>query len=377
MKINRPTIASSHRLMQVNIDTRRIDTLGTMTNRAYIQASAMKLLGIGLASLLSMGSATAQVGMTQIRAGDMPVTVVYPTEAAAVHKQFGPFDLEVATDAAPSRDAHRLIVMSHGTGGDAFSLHTLARTLALAGFVVAQPEHRGDNWQDRSDSGVVSWQRRPGEVSKAIDAVAADVRFAGTVGFDRVGVYGISAGGGTALALAGADWSLWSWQHHCAAHSRDDSGFCLYGVRSEAEAIARAQSYLKPLPPNGDDLLAGARVSDPRIAAVAVSVPVGAIFTPQSLAAIRMPVGIVEAQADKVLKPEFHSGYVLAHCAACKLLDSVRGGGHFDTLSPWPESVAKAAAQAPGAQRNPAIDDARRQQSYDRIANFFDEHLLP
>jgi predicted dienelactone hydrolase len=313
--------------------------------------------------------------MTQFRAGDLPITVVYPTEALAKRQQFGPFDLVVAVDAAPSRGNRRLIVISHGTGGDAFTLHTLAATLALAGFIVAQPEHRGDNWQDQSDAGVVSWQRRPGEISRAIDALAADPRFAALLDFGRVGVYGMSAGGGTALALAGGDWSVASLLRHCAAHVGDDAGFCLYGLRTEADRQARRQDYLKPPRAEDEKPLAGALVRDSRITAIAVSVPVGAIFTPDSLAAIRLPVGVVEAQADLVLNPLYHSGYVLARCSSCTRLDSVAGGGHFDTLSPWPDSIARAAAAMPGAQRNPAVDDARRQQSYDRIARFFEAQL--
>ncbi|MEO8924601.1 MAG: dienelactone hydrolase, partial [Caldimonas sp.] len=238
-----------------------------------------------------------------------------------------------------------------------------------------QPEHRGDNWQDHSDAGLVSWQRRPLEISRAIDAVAADPRFSSHLKFDRVGVYGMSAGGVSGLALAGGDWSLADLKRHCSIHIRDDAGFCLYGVRSQAEAVARARSYATPFKEGDDTPLAGPRVKDPRVATVALSVPVAAIFTPESLAAIRIPVGIVEAQSDRVLNPVYHSGYVLAHCSACRRLDAVPGSGHFDTLSPWPQSIATAAAQAPGAQRNPAIDDARRQQSYDLIACFFSDEL--
>ena len=329
-----------------------------------------------VASILLVAPALAQVGMTQALGGDLPITIVYPTDEMSRHHTFGPFDLDVALDAAPSHGNGRLIVFSHGAGGDAYTLHTLARTLALAGFVVAQPEHRGDNRLDQSDSGIVSWTRRPAEIGQAIDAVAAIPRFSSALRLDRVGVYGVSAGGGTGLALAGADWSLATLRQHCTAHIQDDKGFCLYGALTVQESAARAQSYLDPLPAHGDDLLAGPRASDPRVAAVAVSVPVGAIFTPESLVAIRIPVGVIEAQDDLVLNPKYHSGYVLANCTACIRLDSVRGGGHFDTLSPWPEVVAKAAAMAPGAQRNPAIDDARRQESYDRIASFFRDWLV-
>ena len=329
-----------------------------------------------LASMLFMAPALAQVGMTQSLVDDLPFTIVYPTDETSKQHPFGPFDLDVALDAAPSRGNGRLILFSHGSGGDAYTLNTLARTLALAGFVVAQPEHQGDNRRDQSDSGIVSWMRRPTEISHAIDTVAANPRFSGALHLDRVGVYGVSAGGGTGLALAGADWSLATLRQHCTAHIQDDKGFCLYGVQNAKVSAARAQSYLDPLPAHGDDPLAGPRIKDPRVSAVAVSVPVGAIFAQKSLAAIRMPVGVIEAQADLVLNPKYHSGYVLANCKACIRLDSVRGGGHFDTLSPWPDVIAKAAAMAPGAQRNPAIDDARRQKSYDKIASFFRDQLL-
>jgi len=52
-----------------------------------------------------------------------------------------------------------------------------------------------------------SWKRRPAEVSRAIDAVGQDARFAPLLALDKVGMYGMSAGGHTALSLAGGRWS--------------------------------------------------------------------------------------------------------------------------------------------------------------------------
>jgi predicted dienelactone hydrolase len=314
--------------------------------------------------------------MTELRAGEMPLTVVYPTTAQGSSRSFGPFVLSVALGASPVAGNGRLVVLSHGTGGDTLSLHTLAATLARAGFVVAQPLHKGDNWQDAGDRGPVSFARRPKEVSAAIDALAQDARFAPLLKLDRVGVFGMSAGGVTGLALAGADWSVASMLGHCAAHIQDDAGFCLYGVRSAQEAAERAKSYSNPLPVSAHELLAGPRVYDARVAAVALAVPVGAIFTPQSLAAIRVPVGLVQALGDQVLNPKLHSGYVLANCSACIQLDALRGAGHFDTLSPWPQVIAQAMARVPGGQRNSAIDDVRRQQSYDAITAFLRDRLV-
>ena len=94
---------------------------------------------------------------------------------------------------------------------------------AHAGFVVAIPEHRGDNWRETDAAGPESWKRRPREISRAIDAVSRDVRFGPLVNTDKVGVYGMSAGGLTALLLAGADWNLATVFRHCAAHATDDA----------------------------------------------------------------------------------------------------------------------------------------------------------
>ena len=47
----------------------------------------------------------------------------------------------------------------------------LAATLARAGFVVAQPLHQGDNHQDTTLAGPDSWQRRPAEITRTLDAL--------------------------------------------------------------------------------------------------------------------------------------------------------------------------------------------------------------
>src|SRR4030095_11215973 len=146
---------------------------------------------------LAAVSAQAGVGFSQIPGlpGDGPVTVYYPTATAARPQRLGPFTLNLAREAAPVRGNGRLIVMSHGSGGSPWVHADLARALVDAGFVVAMPEHRGDNFKDHSTPGPESWQRRPLEVSRAIDAVGRDPRFKPLLTLDRVGVYGMSAGG--------------------------------------------------------------------------------------------------------------------------------------------------------------------------------------
>jgi predicted dienelactone hydrolase len=339
-----------------------MQTIRSLMFHAAAAATALAL------ACLTPRPAMAQTGMTQIKAGDLPVTLVYPTAAPNRPNSFGPFSLEVALGGAPVRGNGRLVVLSHGTGGSPLTDHDLARALAAAGFVVAQPQHRGDNFRDMSLSGPESWKLRPQEVGRTIDAVLADPRFGPLVDGKRVGVHGMSAGGLTGLAMAGGQWSVAGLVQHCAAHLDDDAGFCLYGARSPAEREQRAARYKSAtLPPEASVLNGGA--ADARIASVAVTVPVGAIFTAQSLAAIKMPVGIVEATADKVLRPAIHSGRVLAQCGQCRALGAVQGAGHFDVLSPLPAVVASEL----GA--NASFDRNLLPASYGRVAAFFQQTL--
>lgn len=354
----------------------------------------------GLAWLVANAS-QAQVptaGLRQIRAGDMPITLVYSTAAAPQTMSFGAFTLQVAHNAAPLAAAsgkRALIVLSHGTAGSALPDHALAATLARAGFVVAQPEHRGDNWQDFSRAGPESWKTRPQDVSDTIDAVARDPALATLVDTRRVGVHGMSAGGVTGLTLAGAQWRMLHLVQHCAQHQSEDIGFCLNGLAGKPwlQMLRQTQFFMarvlteshapdrmkvlhgghspKPTEPGKDPR------PDPRIAAVSLAVPVGAIFTAESLSRIRIPVGLTTAGQDGVLVPRFHSQAVLQHCKTCTTLSDHPQAGHFDWLSPWPASVAQtvAATQLRGGLPQATFSDAERQKAFDQITLFFKQKL--
>ncbi len=346
-------------------------------------------------ALWTSSTSHAQVGMRQIQSGNMPITVIYPTATATQFFTQGAFTIQVAHNAVPLAAAtgkRGLIVLSHGTAGSTQPDHDLAATLARAGFVVAQPQHRGDNWQDFSHAGPESWKTRPHDVVDAINAVAQDPVLAPLVNTQRVGVHGMSAGGVTGLALAGAQWRMLNVVQHCALHLDEDIGFCLNGLAQHpAQQILRKSQYslarmlTEANAPRSFTTLQGGLSDnapadprpDQRIAAVSLLVPVAAIFTPESLARIRIPVGITTAGKDGVLLPRFHSGHVLAHCKTCTVLSDHPSAGHFDWLSPWPASVAQSVVgtQMRGGLPNPAFTDDARQAAFDRIALFFKQQL--
>lgn len=337
------------------------------------------LPALGLA-LLS-GLAHAAMGLSEISgtSGDGPVTVFYPSSGEARPVRRGPFTLDVAAQGTPVRGNGRLIVVSHGSGGAPWVHADLARTLVEAGFIVAMPEHRADNYKDGSNPGPDSWTMRPAEVSRAIDALARDARLAPLLELDKVGMYGMSAGGHTALSLAGGRWSPAAFMRHCEANLEGDFQSCvglitrLTGswfdrIRKWGALFVIRHRFADATPREHND---------PRIAAVVAGVPGSADFDMASLATPRVPLGLITAQQDRWLVPRYHSDRVLGACLPrCELIADLPTGGHGALLSPPPPGltglIGELLDDPPGFDRATLLPQVNRQ-----TAAFFSAHLLP
>jgi predicted dienelactone hydrolase len=240
------------------------------------------------------------------------------------------------------------------------------------------PWHLRDNSGDSRDAGPESWKRRPHEVSAAIDTVLADARFAPGLAADRVGVYGMSAGGHTALTLAGGRWSPSALRDHCLAHLQDDFVACvgptttsLTGGALDGVKLALARWVI------------GWTLDDPtwyghtdaRIAAVVAGVPLAADFDPATLAAPRVPLALITARKDVWLVPRFHGEAVARACAGCEWLADLAEGGHGALLSPPPQRegrIAELVGDPPGFDRATEVPAVNA-----RVVDFFKRQLLP
>ena len=329
--------------------------------------------------VLWAGRTEASVGLTEIpgKDGDGPVTVFYPSSSDAQPFKRGPFTLQVAWEGTPVRGNGRLIVISHGSGGSPMVHSDLARSLVEDGFVVAMPEHKGDNFKDHSTPGPPSWRRRPAEVSRAIDAVGADARFEPLLALDKVGMYGMSAGGHTALSLAGGRWSPAHLKELCEAHIREAFQSCvglttrlrgnfldgpketlaLWVIRYRL-ADATWQTYI-----------------DPRIAAIVAGVPFAADFDMPSLSEPRVPLGLVTVGRDTWLVPRFHSDAVLNVCKTCERVADIPDGGHGALISPLPPGLSGLLGEL--MNDSPGFDRATLPEIDHKISAFFKKHLLP
>lgn len=351
--------------------------------RSFARHAGVALALVGLLGLLGPFTTAAQAGtgLTELpgrTAEQEPVVVFYPTEAAGPPVQRGPFVLPVVADAPPQRGNGRLVVISHGSPSNPWVNADLAIALTEAGFVVALPWHLRDNAHDPRDAGPESWKRRPQEVSAAIDVVLADARFAPLLAGDRVGAYGMSAGGHTALTLAGGRWSPAALRDHCLANLQDDFVACvgpttvsLTGGWFDGVKLAVARWVI------------GWKLDDPtwyghtdeRIAAVAAGVPMAADFDPATLAHPRVPLALVTARKDAWLVSRFHGEAVARACTGCDWLADLAEGGHGALLSPPPQRegrIAELVGDPPGFDRATEVPAVNA-----RVVAFFRRQLLP
>jgi predicted dienelactone hydrolase len=335
----------------------------------------MKFIASLLPLFLCANAQAAGVAELPGLSGDEEITVFYPSDAKPARITRGPFTSELAQNGVPRRGNGRLVVISHGSGGSAWTYTDLALLLVDAGFVVAAPLHQGDNFKDHSGIGPTSWRRRPAEVSRAIDAVGKDARFAPLLQLDKVGVYGMSAGGHTALSLAGGRWAPAQLKRHCETHISDDFASCVGPTTSLKGDIFDGFKKSLSLWIIGWKFSDASWVTyeDKRIAAIVAAVPYAADFDMASLAKPRVPLGLAIAGQDAWLAPKFHVRAVLGACNSCEVVADLPTGGHGAYLSPLPPAltgrIAELLNDPPGFERQ-LVPEANR-----NIVAYFRKHL--
>jgi predicted dienelactone hydrolase len=256
-----------------------------------------------------------------------PTLVIYPSNSPEQSQKLGPYELSVAMNAPIATGDFPLVVVSHGSGGTPMSHRTLAAHLARNGFVVAMPEHPGNNRNDNQLVDTVeNLTNRPRHIRQVIDWAFASSPLASNLLPDTVAIIGQSMGGCTALAVAG-------------------------GVPT---------SFPRESP---DRQLRRIEVDpDPRVKALVLLAPA----TPWFMAAgalheVRLPILLWTAEKDAIT-PEFHADLVKTGVPDKTLIEHrvAANAGHFSFLSPFPEAMNNPSF-AP-SQDPPGFDRARFHQ---------------
>lgn len=228
------------------------------------------------------------------------VSLWYPTDDRAPTVEVGAnvvfHGIAAIRDAKPDGDAHPLVVLSHGYGGNWRNLNWLGDRLAREGYVVAAPDHPGTTTFDKSPAEATRLWERPHDLRRAIDALIGDPGLGGAIAPHRIAAIGHSLGGWTVAALVGGRFSPSRFAEDCKLHPNPRT--C--GLAAE----------LGITPANAAAFETG--MSDHRIGAI-VSLDLGLArgFTPDSLAAVRVPALIYGAGIDiGDLPAKLESGYL-------------------------------------------------------------------
>ncbi|WP_424974948.1 alpha/beta hydrolase family protein [Dinoroseobacter sp. S124A] len=171
------------------------------------------------------------------RARPIAASIWYPAAAPTYRAPVGDgpiFDPSFAyVGPAVAEGEHPLVLLSHGSGGNADSLGWLSSGLVAQGAMVLAVDHPGSTSGDSSPRRSVDLGARAQDLSAALDMVLADPSFARFVDRDRVSVVGFSLGGTTALGMAGVRFDGAVQDANCATgpEAADCVYFRLGGVR--------------------------------------------------------------------------------------------------------------------------------------------------
>jgi predicted dienelactone hydrolase len=306
-----------------------------------LAAALTTVLGTAILGTMVLAATPAlAVGFEQVMVPDtdgapLEAGIWYPSGAPASPQPLGLYQQAVAAGGAVAGRGLPLIVMSHGTGGSFEGHYDTALALAEAGFVVAAATHTGDNYRDQSQVGRLD--NRPRHIKVLIDYMLTSWPHRDVVDPLRIGMFGFSAGGFTALVAIGGTPDLTTVAPYCAAHP--DEWTCRM-LKERNVKVSAAPATM----PNW--------VHDLRIAAAVIAAPaVGYAFSPEGLSGIKVPIQLWRGDSDEILPHPNYAQAVYDRLPAKPEYLVVPNAGHFAFLAPCTPALV---GIAPDICRDPA-----------------------
>jgi predicted dienelactone hydrolase len=301
---------------------------------------------------------TLAVGFRQVMVGPTAVNIWYPSDGHATQVPAGLYRQSVVVN-GPIRGRNLpLIVMSHGVSGSGFSDYNVALALANAGYVVAAVTHPGDNYQDQSAAGKSqNLIDRPRHIHRLVDYMVAHW----PVDANRIGAFGFSLGGFTALVLAGGTPDLRQSARLC--RERPDAPECAFVAERHGNPLDSTA-----VPDSVWD-------HDARIRAVALASPaVLVMFRSGGLRGVHVPVLMWRGTADPNAPDAWNAAVVRSGLPTPPQEHVVPNAGHFVFTPVCSDATAK---QVPFlCDDPPGVDRAVVLRQFEpSVVAFFDAHI--
>ncbi|WP_395674827.1 alpha/beta hydrolase family protein [Inquilinus sp.] len=291
----------------------------------------MRFLVAALSAVLVLAAAPAgAVGFQWATAPDpddrpLDIGIWYPSDAPVPDHPNTPFRQALAVNGPVSGDRLPLVVISHGNAGSLGSHADVAKALAEAGFVVVAVTHTGNNGRDNSYRPARRLVDRPRHISRALDFMLTGWPGHDRLDPSRIGIFGFSLGGFTALVAIGGTPNLRLAVEHC--RQDPDEPACLSGENSNSGTAGAP----RPAP---------SWVHDPRIRAAVIASPgLGFAFDKDALAAVTVPVQLWAAAGDRVVPEATNTALVRQALPVPPEFREVEGAGHYAFVAPCDPAI--------------------------------------
>ena len=269
----------------------------------------------------------------------IPVYVWYPSIRPEKVAVLDLYTIAAAREGKPAEGAFPVLLMSHDAAESGLAHHTTAEYLARKGFVVIAPTHPGDNYLDTARIFTAEQiTRRPDHMRKALNATLEHPELGPVTDTRFMGVIGFGTGGATALMLAGALPVTEGLRTYCpdTASEKDAADpYCSPWAKSRLQSVFEAPEG-RLAPPEGQDWAL------PGISALAIAAPGYAmLFNAESVAALRVPVILLEAERNTINPPARHARHLRALLPAAPYF-VFAGANAFTLHSPCPDAMRAA-----------------------------------
>lgn len=272
----------------------------------------------------------------------------------------------VHKNATPKDGAHPIVVLSHGSGGNAPNLSWIAASLADQGMIVIAANHPGTTSGDSTPERTLKTWMRPADQSALIDLAVAGLPNGIQADTARIASMGFSLGGYTALATAGARISQEDYMAYCEANygKMDCAWFNNAGIDFNTIDTERYEQSHRD-----------ARVT----AVVAIDPAVAQAYQADSLAAFDLPTQIINLGTAGDIPLAVDGATIQADLPSAQL-EFVEGANHFSFLGECTGKgwlLIKMAGEDPICTETGSRDRADIHEELRRtIGRFLHRHLI-
>jgi predicted dienelactone hydrolase len=300
--------------------------------------------------LLCTPAAAGAVGFQRVTvpdSNDKPreVGIWYPSEAPASPQPLGPHRQTVAPGGDLAGRQRPLIVVLHGVQGSFENHYHTALALAEAGFVVAAI----------AQSQEIALVERPRHVVRVVDYMLAIWPYHARLDPTRIGIFGYSVGGFTALVVSGGIPDLSRITSYCAEYPDRVCGML---KERNVDTTTPASAWIR----------------DARIKAAVVAAPtLGFTLGKEALAPINLPIQLWRAGSDEITPHPRHAEAIYNALPTTPEYIVIPGAGHFAFLT----CSAEMAKRAPVICQNaPDFDRQAFHRAFNvAVVDFFKKKL--